>query len=220
MAFYPTQNIFQPTPGSETYTISTSKNNITFQKTLSECLTLIQSKVPNANLLILKRNSGNSAYYIGGVVISENIFYIGDTGEYPGIISHRVYFGNGSNIGTKDIRFYTLYYNTGARLDDNPMETDTLQTMEVGEIGNCFHFVAGTGHVVYVSGGYSQLVINDGPPVQYTWTSVPSISGKNGSLSLPTLVDTDGEPISGQSASVFSSLPEGSNVRALINGAL
>lgn len=57
-------------------------------------------------------------------------------------------------------------------------------------------------------------------PQTYQWSSVPSISGKNGSLSLPTLVDTDGEPISGQSASVFSSLPEGSNVRALINGAL
>ena len=57
-------------------------------------------------------------------------------------------------------------------------------------------------------------------PVSYTWQSVPAISGKNGSLSLPTLVDTDGEPISGQSASVFSSLPEWSNVRALINGAL
>lgn len=57
-------------------------------------------------------------------------------------------------------------------------------------------------------------------PVLYQWTSVPAISGKNGILSLPTLVDTDGNPISGQSASVFSSLPEGSNVRALINGAL
>lgn len=54
----------------------------------------------------------------------------------------------------------------------------------------------------------------------YNWSSVPAISGKNGILSLPTLVDTDGNPISGQSASVFSSLPEGSNVRALINGAL
>lgn len=58
------------------------------------------------------------------------------------------------------------------------------------------------------------------PPPVYTWSSVPAITGKNGSLSLPTLVDTDGEPISGQSASVFSSLPEGANVRALINGAL
>lgn len=54
----------------------------------------------------------------------------------------------------------------------------------------------------------------------YQWSSVPAISGKNGILSLPTLVDTDGNPISGQSASVFSSLPDGSNVRALINGAL
>lgn len=54
----------------------------------------------------------------------------------------------------------------------------------------------------------------------YQWSSVPAISGKNGILSLPTLIDTDGNPISGQSASVFSSLPEGSNVRALINGAL
>lgn len=58
------------------------------------------------------------------------------------------------------------------------------------------------------------------PFVTDHWSSVPAISGKNGILSLPTLVDTDGEPISGQSTSAFSSLPEGSNVRALINGAL
>ena len=79
-----------------------------------------------------------------------------------------------------------------------------------------------TNYYIYYQMGnsacYNAILGNE--PALYQWSSVPSISGKNGILSLPTLIDTDGNPISGQSASVFSSLPEGSNVRALINGAL
>lgn len=51
------------------------------------------------------------------------------------------------------------------------------------------------------------------PP--YNWQSVPSISGKNGILSLPVLVSTDGEPVSSGSASDFSALPSGTKVRTL-----
>lgn len=84
-----------------------------------------------------------------------------------------------------------------------------------------YYPVANASHSqVGVFTSYATLYINNEPVVQYVWSSVPAVSGKNGILSLPTLIDTDGEPISGQSASVFSSLPEGSNVRALINGAL
>ena len=203
MAFYPNQNIFQPSSGSETYTISTTQNNTQYQKTMSECIDLIRTKVPGANLIILKRDSGLRGYYIGGAVISENIFYIGDTAEYPGNMTHHVYFGNGSNTGTIQIRYYTVYYRTGARLDDNPMQTDTYQVEQIGEIGNCFWTNPGgndLGNVVYVSGGYSQLVINDGPPVLYQWSSVPAISGKNGILSLSQIKDEnigDGSTVTG-----------------------
>lgn len=47
-------------------------------------------------------------------------------------------------------------------------------------------------------------------PTQYTWQSVPSISGKNGILSLVTLDSesiNDGEPVSGAAISVFDQAP-------------
>lgn len=97
------------------------------------------------------------------------------------------------------------------------------------EMGNIFFLSQsnyyGSYDIYLTSGSVSPtndkyLAITGSEQPLYTWQSVPAISGKNGILSLPTLVDTDGEPISGQSASAFSSLPEGSNVRTLINGAL
>ena len=54
----------------------------------------------------------------------------------------------------------------------------------------------------------------------YNWQSVPSISGKNGILSLPVLVSTDGEPVSSGSASDFSALPSVAIVRTLANEAI
>lgn len=53
------------------------------------------------------------------------------------------------------------------------------------------------------------------PPIVYNWQSVPSISGKNGILSLPVLVSIDGEPVSSGSASDFSVLPSSAKVRTL-----
>ena len=54
---------------------------------------------------------------------------------------------------------------------------------------------------------------------QYTWQSVPSISGKNGILSLVTLDSesiNDGEPVSGAAVSVFDQAPSnGNNIKNL-----
>lgn len=51
-------------------------------------------------------------------------------------------------------------------------------------------------------------------PIQYTWQSVPSVSGKNGILSLVTLDSesiNDGEPVSGAAVSVFDQAPSNDN---------
>ena len=59
-------------------------------------------------------------------------------------------------------------------------------------------------------------------PVYYTWSSVPSISGKNGILSLATLKEesiNDGEPVSGAAVSVFDQNPaSGNNVKDIVDG--
>lgn len=100
---------------------------------------------------------------------------------------------------------------------DEELQQGSIFFCSVGEYGD----YSVTQYTYDASGRYNAyLAIIGSLQPAYTWSSVPAISGKNGILSLPTLIDTDGEPISGQSASVFSSLPEGSNVRALINGAL
>lgn len=59
-----------------------------------------------------------------------------------------------------------------------------------------------------------QAIINTPDPPQYTWQSVPSISGKNGILSLVTLDSesiNDGEPVSGAAVSVFDQAPSDDN---------
>ena len=54
------------------------------------------------------------------------------------------------------------------------------------------------------------------PPITYQWQSVPSISGKNGILSLYELAqETDGNPVTGASSGVFFSMPEECNVKRL-----
>ena len=57
---------------------------------------------------------------------------------------------------------------------------------------------------------------------EYNWQSVPSISGKNGTLSLVTLDSesiNDGEPVSGAAVSVFDQNPvSGNNVKDIVDG--
>ena len=54
------------------------------------------------------------------------------------------------------------------------------------------------------------------PPITYQWQSVPSISGKNGILTLSTLNDVnDGEPVETSDISKFN-LTDDSNVSALV----
>ena len=54
------------------------------------------------------------------------------------------------------------------------------------------------------------------PPITYHWQSVPSISGKNGILTLSTLNDVnDGEPVETSDTSKFN-LTDDSNVSALV----
>lgn len=60
---------------------------------------------------------------------------------------------------------------------------------------------------------FCQYMYNN-PPITYTWQSVPSISGKNGILSLVTLDSesiNDGEPVSGAAISVFNQNPVSEN---------
>ena len=66
---------------------------------------------------------------------------------------------------------------------------------------------------------YYWLKSNIAPLITYQWSSVPTISGKNGILSLATLKSSkinDGEAVSDGSASDFSSLPSSSKISVLV----
>lgn len=57
----------------------------------------------------------------------------------------------------------------------------------------------------------------------YNWVSVPSVTGKNGTISLAQIASdsiNDGEPVSGAAATAFSSLPDSANVGEIIDDLL
>lgn len=61
------------------------------------------------------------------------------------------------------------------------------------------------------------------PTPSYTWQSVPSISGKNGTVNLSRIKDdyiNNGEPVSGAAKSRFNNLKDGSKVSVLIENVL
>lgn len=73
-----------------------------------------------------------------------------------------------------------------------------------------------TNITLYVDG---ELWVQAGP-IQHTWQSVPSISGKNGILSLTQIKAesiNDGEPVSGASDSAFTGMSDDNNVATLVD---
>lgn len=83
--------------------------------------------------------------------------------------------------------------------------------------------VGGTNPVI--SGTMSQqiyTILTANPYVQYTWTSVPAISGKMGILSLSQVASTylnDGDPVASAPRSYISVLSAASNIGNLVLGA-
>lgn len=63
------------------------------------------------------------------------------------------------------------------------------------------------------------IAYTQAPFVQYQWSSVPAISGKNGILSLPILdsASWDGTPITNADISIFTRVPDMANIKSLYN---
>lgn len=118
--------------------------------------------------------------------------------------------------GTQLLSITTQRYNTnysGIIVDD-----ETQKAM-------IFRFFENENRLYSCSWGSNQNLLDaytaimGSIPVLYQWSSVPTISGKNGILSLATLKASkinDGEPVSNGSASDFSSLPSSSKISVLV----
>ena len=74
--------------------------------------------------------------------------------------------------------------------------------------------------VILSNANIGEWYFNNAPIIQYQWTSVPAISGKNGILSLSTLNDiNDGNPVTTSDTNKFY-LAKTSNLSTLINNAI
>ena len=90
-----------------------------------------------------------------------------------------------------------------------PIETDFTNNE------NFFDYRVGGQYSTYTFAYYLNYIKTQ-PPITYNWQSVPSVSGKNGILTLSTLNDVnDGEPVETSDASKFN-LTDDSNVSALV----
>lgn len=192
----------------------------------ADCLQMAINANANNNIFILQptSTSGHNGYTIlTGKIDSENAYLFDENSGHGSVSGYSTYGGyrNNSGISRPDLRGIRLSGASGLSPNYSGNVNGTQVTWN-SNVYTTFGYYDNIGYdiLIYLPPSVTNILINDAPLITYTWSSVPAISGKNGILSLPTLVDTDGEPISGQSASVFSSLPEGSNVRALINGAL
>ena len=88
---------------------------------------------------------------------------------------------------------------------------------------NAYGYPAGSSQWGYTDDLMSKMytVLTSNPYVQYTWTSVPAISGKMGILSLGTILDEfigDGSAVTDQPMSYAGQLPEGANIGNLCSG--
>lgn len=130
-----------------------------------------------------------------------------------------VYYVAGSSIAV----FLVLQDSTHVDLYSGGIIQTSAYDNENGYSGFSFSASLGSNAVYEEDFGYMPVFNNyqdfltyvQTPQATYNWQSVPSISGKNGILSLPVLVSTDGEPVSSGSASDFSALPSGAKVRTL-----
>ena len=120
----------------------------------------------------------------------------------------RIYSRNNGNRN-----FY--YSGIGFVIDDTLQKAKVIAiTRQSAGAGNNDRTYVSTSETNDSNGLYQAL--KNAIPVLYNWQSVPSISGKNGILSLYELAqETDGNPVTGASSSVFFSMPEECNVKKL-----
>lgn len=178
--------------------------------------------------------SGSRSFYINGVYNYHNpnssIYNNGDIKVAPFLPAYAEINVNQSQNG------YTITYPEDFR-SSNPYPYPTGRAdVELGKSNNsgnfylCDSYSAPTlltdfntlaSAISYIYSMFSNIVLYvdgdkwiDDRPVTYNWQSVPSISGKNGILSLVTLDSesiNDGEPVSGAAVSVFDQAPSNDN---------
>ena len=138
----------------------------------------------------------------------------GDRNGDSGSVTCTVYNNGGTYFTFTYFGLNVVYYNptawAGWVVDDDTQLGWVMRILKLPSF-------MGDEYVVWCYGGdnVTYTAIKGAVPATYQWQSVPTISGKNGVLSLPVLIDTDGNPVSNGSVSDFSTLPDSVKVRTL-----
>ena len=175
-------------------------------KTFAQLLEDINAKGFNTAVIRpSKSGDGNLAYY---TIIAFNIpdsdtFRIGNDEYFTGsYYPNGIYFENFGDVSVPNVAGY--YYANGSLVDTGVSYTlytrcTATQSKDnvsyhglSGEDNNCLDL----GCVIVSNANVGTWYFNNAPLVAYQWSTVPSISGKNGILSLTQILNiNDGEPV-------------------------
>ena len=176
----------------------------------------------NADSFILCHRAGDAGYFIHFLNWNANIqdLYLADytylQDNKSGFSTPNVSFTSPTNgsYGWNGSKCVSLGFSS-------PKIAETVDNIEYSSYWNYYNSVFPPK--MYIDKTISGTIYyNGGLPITYNWQSVPSISGKNGILSLVTLDSesiNDGEPVSGAAVSVFDQNPaSGNNVKDIVDG--
>lgn len=200
---------FNPLDDTNTYPFMNGRNpgaSGNSYKTFTQLLEDINAKGFNTAIVRPSKSSdGNLAYY---TIIAFNIpdsdtFRIGNDEYFTGsYYPNGIYFENFGDVSVPNVAGY--YYANGSLVDTRVPYTlysrcSATQSKDnvsyhgaSGEDNNCLDL----GCVIVSNANVGTWYFNNAPLVAYQWSSVPSISGKKGTLSLTQILNiNDGEPV-------------------------
>ena len=160
----------------------------------------------NSAILIYTQQAGST---------SLNAFLFGETA----FDTYAQYSRNGTSWSTVSSTAYntkTGDYYSSSRYSEYTVDGYTWASnfsQSVGDSGVTYELLVEGIPVFTDPDEYMNYITS--PAVSYNWSSVPAISGKGKTISLPVLIDTDGNPVSSGSSSDFSTLPDNVKVRTL-----
>lgn len=157
----------------------------------------------------------NIKFYNSAVLVYNNSFYFTIISETVGYFNFRqVYYGN-----TNYIYDITRAGNNAYTYADGIRYSATLNGVTIHYMDDRSNITIDSINgipVFYDPLEYEDYVTNVAPP-SYNWTSVPAISGKNGTVTLSTLNDiNDGEAVNNALASAID-FSQSANVETLVN---
>ena len=161
----------------------------------------------NSNMTLLETTSGKIEIIVNGALVEMVITDSNNRRFQTRLL-------NKTNPGAT---YFTIYFG----IDEvNQLGSIAILTWQSGNNAYFTAFGDTQGNGFY-NNGYAYNLIKGLVPPSYNWQSVPSISGKNGILSLATIKDdaiNNGDPVNNAVIDAFSNLPTSALASNLLGG--